>query len=41
MAAWVTGVDLVVDGGALVAGAHLDASAENPVVRNMQQNRPR
>lgn len=35
LASWVTGIDLVVDGGALVAGAAMIAADDNPLVRNL------
>lgn len=35
LASWATGIDLVVDGGALVAGAAMMAADDNPLVRNL------
>lgn len=37
LASWATGIDLVIDGGSLVSGAHVEASAGNPLVDNMQR----
>ena len=37
LASWATGIDLVIDGGSLVSGAHVEASAGNPLVDNMRR----
>ncbi|MCG3168905.1 MAG: 3-alpha-hydroxycholanate dehydrogenase (NADP(+)) [Pseudomonadales bacterium] len=37
LASWATGIDLVVDGGSLVGGAHIDSAAGNPMVDNLRR----